>query len=460
MEAAIAAGEARPKRTFFGEPMGLAYLSFTEAWERFSYYGMTALLPLYLAKQLFQPGRIENIAGFGPFRDVVEQVFGKMNTAAELSSQVYGLYTGFVYMTPILGGIIADRWLGRRLSVALGAAMMSCGHLAMAFDQSFLLAFLLLVIGCGLLKGNISTQVGQLYAPEDGEGRTRGYSIYSIGINVGAVVGPIACAALAVAFGYHWGFGLAGVLMLFGLVTYLMGYRHFAAESAPAEPKAAASAPKSTTDMKVVLALIGVMAITVFQSIGYYQNTNLALTWIDEHVDRSFFGWDVPAEWFQSIDPFVSILIVPVLIGLWKWQDKHGGEPDEMGKICTGAIITTAANLVLIPATLMPGKSHVLFPIIYDVLHGIGFIYYWPTLLGLISGAAPPRLKSTMMGVGFLTLFVAFNLIGTIGRYYGGMTPTNFWLLHAGIAAIGVVLALIFGKPLMKILRTAEGTAA
>src|ERR1700761_168262 len=177
---------APPARTFFGEPIGLAYLAFTEAWERFSYYGMAALLVLYMSQALFTPGHIGNIAGFGAFRAGLESVFGKMSTLA-LASQIYGLYTGFVYFTPVFGGLIADRWLGRRNAVMLGAAMMSAGHIAMAFDVSFLLALFLLIVGCGLLKGNISTQVGQLYSEADGEGRTRGFSIYSTAINVGAV---------------------------------------------------------------------------------------------------------------------------------------------------------------------------------------------------------------------------------------------------------------------------------
>ena len=458
MEAAAATAGARKRGTFFGEPMGLAYLSFTEAWERFSYYGMTALLPLYLSQQLFQPGRIENIVGFGPFRSVVEAIHGKLDTPAALQSQIQGDYSSLMYLTPLLGGIIADRFLSRRIAVAVGALMMTGGHLAMAFDQSFLLAFLLLVVGCGLLKGNISTQVGQLYTPENGEGRTRGYSIYSIGINVGAVAGPLGCGFLAATFGYHWGFGLAGVLMLFGLITYLAGYRLLGEQTHELKPGSVA-AEKATAQpgsWKPIAALIAVMAITIFHSIGYYQNTNQALIWIDQHVDRSLFGWEIPVEWFNSIDPFVSIIIVPFLIGFWKWQKSHGGEPNEMGKICTGAALAVLANLVLVPATLMPGKVSVLFPLVYNILHGIAFIYYWPTLLGLVAGAAPTKLKSTLMGVAFISLSISYSVIGTIGRYYETMSPTNFWLLHAGICACGVVLALVFGKPLMKVLRSAE----
>src|SRR5215469_590085 len=223
-------------RTFFGEPIGLAYLSFTEAWERFSYYGMTALLVLYMSQWLFLPGRVEHVAGFLGFRTAIESVFGKMSTLA-LASQVYGLYTGFVYFTPVFGGWIADRFLGRRRAVMTGAILMSAGQISMAFDQSFLIALALLIIGCGLLKGNISVQVGQLYTPGDTAGRTRGFSIYSMGINVGATVGPLLCGLLAQLYGWHAGFALSGGLMLLGLATYIAGYRTLA-ETIPAANRA------------------------------------------------------------------------------------------------------------------------------------------------------------------------------------------------------------------------------
>src|SRR6266511_4374900 len=148
--------------TFLGHPKGLFYLAFTEAWELFSYYGMTALVVLYMVNQLLLPGHVERIAGFSGFRAAVESIFGPLSTQA-LASQIFGLYTGFVYFTPMLGGWIADRWIGQRNAVVLGALTMSGGHIAMAFDQSFLLALLLLIAGSGLLKGNISAQVGSLY---------------------------------------------------------------------------------------------------------------------------------------------------------------------------------------------------------------------------------------------------------------------------------------------------------
>ena len=288
-------------RTFLGQPMGLAYLAFTEAWERFSYYGMTALLVLYMTQALFLPGHIEQIVGFAALRGGLEAVFGPMSPLA-LASQVFGLYTGLVYLTPVFGGMLADRWLGRRAAVILGAVLMGAGHFAMAFDASFLAALALLVIGCGLLKGNISVQVGGLYDGHDGAGRTRGFAIFSTGINIGAVVGPLACGLLAQLYGWHAGFALAGSLMLVCLATYVAGYRHLP-EMAPTHRASTARAPLDRRQWRIVFALIGVMAITIFQSIAYGQNTNIGLIWIDRSVDLNLGGFHVPVAWFSSDRP-------------------------------------------------------------------------------------------------------------------------------------------------------------
>ncbi len=437
----------RSRRTFFGQPLGLAYLAFTEAWERFSYYGMTALLVLYMSQALFMPGHIEHVAGFASFRAVLEGAFGPMSRLA-LASQIFGLYTGFVYLTPVFGGLIADQLIGRRRAVMLGAVLMSGGHIAMAFDASFLLALALLITGCGFLKGNISTQVGALYAEDDGAGRTRGFAIFSMAINVGAVAGPLLCGLLAQLYGWHAGFGLAGILMLCGLATYLAGYRTLR-ETTAAAGRARPAAKLEAGQGRRIAALIAVMLLSIPHSIAYYQNSNIGLVWINDHVDLSLFGQHVPVAWFNSIDSFISIVAVPLLFGLWRRQAAGpGGEPGEIAKIATGAFLAAAANLLLVAGCLLSRHVPVLYPVIYDVILGVAFLYYWPTLLALVSRAAPPALKATLMGVVFLTLFLSNTTIGWLGGFYEHMTPAAFWALHAGIAAVGGTAALLLRRPL------------
>src|SRR3954447_7745478 len=198
-----AAGEGTAMR----HPKGLFYLAFTEAWERFSYYGMTALLALYLVGQLLQPGHAEHVLGLAAFRSLFEYR-GPIGDQA-FASLIFGWYSGLVYFTPVLGGLVADRLLGTRATVILGALLMSAGHIAMAFDASFLAALGLLILGSGCLKGNISAQVGRLYPQAAESLRTQAYAIFSAGINVGAVAGPLACGAIAALYGWHAGFGCA-----------------------------------------------------------------------------------------------------------------------------------------------------------------------------------------------------------------------------------------------------------
>ena len=445
-------------RTFFGQPRGLAYLAFTEAWERFSFYGMTALLVLYMTQQLLLPGHVENIVGFTAFRATLESAFGPMTTIG-LASQINGLYVGFVYLTPVLGGIIADRWLGKRNAVAIGAVLMSSGHIAMAFDQSFLLALALLVTGSGLLKGNISAQVGALYPEGDAAGRTRGFAIFSVAINVGALAGPVLCGLLAQIYGWHVGFGLAGAMMLIGLASYLIGYRTLAedADSTNASAAPQATAAKLTSAQKrAFAALFIVMALSIFQSVAYYQSSNIGLVWIDAHADRSLFGFDIPVAWFYALDGLACIVFVPVLFALWRWQQSHGGEPGAVMKMATGAWIGAASALVIVFAAMLAERPSGLFPALSTILFGIAFLYQWPTLLALVSLSSPPKLRSTMMGIVFLTVFIAAMIVGRLGALYEPLGPAAFFALHAAISAVGAALTTFLARPLEHALTGAQ----
>jgi len=432
----------RSDRSFLGHPKGLAYLAFTEAWERFSYYGMSALLALYMYKALLLPGHVEHVAGFVPFRGTIEGLFGPLSTQA-LASEIFGLYSGFVYFTPVIGGWLGDR-IGQRRAVVLGGLSMSGGHLAMAFDQSFLLALLLLIIGSGLLKGNISAQVGGLYPVEDEERRSRGFAIFSTAINFGAVVGPLLCGWLADHYGWHVGFGSAALFMLGGVATYLTGYRYLPARI---ERTTVEAQVMTSRDWKVVAVLLGAMVITILPHIAYYQLSNVLPIWLEQHGNMNALGFSVPIPWFQSIDPLFSILCVPLLFRLWQWQGRGKGEPSELRKIGAGAFICGGAHLILVAAILAYGSGRVpwVWPFLFCAVQGVGFMYFWPPFLSLMSRAAPPRVNATMMGAAFLVLFVGNNLIGWIGTYYEQLGPIAFWGLHAAIGAVGGLLAIAYG---------------
>ena len=442
-----------PAHGVLGQPKGLYYLAATEAWERFSYYGMTALVVLYMVNQLLLPGHVENIAGFTRFRAVLERVFGPMSTQA-LASQIFGLYSGFVYFTPVLGGWIADRVIGQRNAVVAGAVLMSAGHLAMAFDRSFLLALALLVLGSGFLKGNISAQVGGLYSVDDEANRVRGYTVFSMGINVGAVLGPLVCGLLAQLYGWHTGFGAAALFIAIGLVTYLVGYRHL-----PSRVERAVSASRKLTaaEWRRIGAICAVLAIVVFHATSYFQSFNTAAIWTQDHVDLDLGGFHIPVPWFNAVDPVFSILAVPAVFAVWRWQAgaRSGVEPGDLEKIGMGAWLVAGGNLILVAAILAFGNDRLspLWPFLYFAMMGVSFLFYWPVTLALVSRAAPAPVNATMMGVAFLTLFVASNIMGRLGGLYERLSPAMFWGLHAAVAAAGGVAVLVFAGAITRGLR-------
>ena len=219
----MTAAEAMPEldapahdRAFLGHPKGLGYLSFVEGCERFSYYSMQSLLVLYMTKYLLLPENIGNVAGLAWLRSWhYEGLEGQ-----PLASAIFGDYTSLVYLTPILGGLIADRWLGRRVTLILGGVVMALGHFLMAFEGMFLLALISLIVGVGLFKGNIASQVGELYGPNDLR-RAMAFQIFYIAINVSVIAAPLISGTLGEKVGWHYGFGTAGVVMVAGLLLYL-----------------------------------------------------------------------------------------------------------------------------------------------------------------------------------------------------------------------------------------------
>ena len=434
--------------TFFGEPLALGYLAFTEAWERFSYYGMSALVVLYMTETLFLPGHIEHVAGFAILRGAIEGVTGPL-TSQGLASVIYGLYSGLICFTPLFGGLLADRVLGARATVVIGALMLCAGHLALAFDASFLLGLLLLILGCGCVKGNIAAQAGALYPHDQEAQRTRAFMLFNMGINTGAVAGPIVCGLLAQIYGWRAGFGFAAVIMLTGLVTYLLGLKHLPPEAERAR-RGGRAASLDVDEWRTIGLLCGVIALTIFQSVAYYQLGDAGMIWLRRMVDLATPLGAVPAAWFRSVDSLTSVVLAAPLIALWRGQAASGREPSDYAKLGYGAAITAASALLLAvgSASAPPGRVSMIWPLAGFAGMGIGFLYYWPTLMALVSRRSPDQASGAMLGVIFLSLFVAKTTMGWVGTLYEKITPTAFWSLDAAIAAAGAVLVAVLWRPL------------
>lgn len=440
----------RPEEQFLGHPKGLYFLAFTEMWERFSFYGMRALLILYMVQDLLVSDRVHMVAGMAAYRSAIEAVFGTLSTQA-FASQTFGLYAGFVYFTPLFGGLLADRWLGAKKVVMIGIALMTLGHFAMVFDWSFLIALLLLVLGSGCLKGNIAAQVGHLYPKAAEALRTRGYTLFSTGINVGAVLGPLACGTLAQIYGWHYGFALAGVMMLVAAAVYFAGMRHFPDHRVKL---ADGHAPKLTGNDWRMIGLIGlIMVFMTFQFLAYDQSFNVGLIWVADHVQLETAMGAVPVPWFAAEDSLASVVVVPVLIVLWQWQARRGSEPGDFGKMAIGAGIMACAMLALAAGAALSGEGHkasIVWPVLAYFLTGFAFMWTWPTMLALMSRRAPAGINALMMACVYLTAFVSSVGAGYIARFYEPLGATQFFLLNAGLAFAGTVLFLIFGPGLRR----------
>jgi POT family proton-dependent oligopeptide transporter len=436
-------------RAFLGHPRGLGYLGFTEAWERFSYYGMQTLLVLYMTRQLLLPGHVENIAGFGLFRAVLDRMYhGPLTTVAQASA-IFGLYTGLVYLTPILGGLVADRWLGRTRTVVVGALLMAAGHFLMAFDFSFLLALLCLLTGVGCFKGNLASQVGDLYAPEDLR-RADAFQIYYLFINAAVIIAPLVAGTLGEVYGWHYGFGAAGVGMVLGLGIYLRGRKWLPKEERRATAvERAARPPLSRDERNAVILLIALLPVLAIGAVGNQEIFNAYLLWVPDHVSLVFFGKTMPTTWLVTLDAVVSVSSLVGALAFWRLWAKRFKEPSEVMKITLGLGISALGMLCLALAAVVHapgGKASIGWVLGFEVLNSIGFANVFPVGLAMYVRVAPKSVAGTVMGVYYLHLFLCNNLVGWLGGFVDKMAGLNFWLMHAGLVGGAGLIMLVAAK--------------
>lgn len=437
--------KARADTAFFGHPAGLGWLAFCELWERFSYYGMQILLGLYLTKYLFQPEHIGQVVGIGVVRAALEQVLGP-RTPLQLGALIAGLYAGLVYLTPLFGGLLADRVLGRTRTVVIGASLMALGHFLMAFESSFLLAIACLLLGVGCFKGNIAAQVGALYAPGD-KRNASAFQIFMLAVQVAVIAAPLVCGTLGEKKGFHWGFGAAGIGMLIGLCVYL-----YARPWLPPEPpRASRSSPvaparMSRADWKRLALLAGILPVLTLSIVGN-QQFNIGFTlWSDKHMDLLLFGWQMPVTWLQGVDAFVSTATMLLSLAFWRWWATRRKEPDELMKIAVGSVIAAGGPALMAIAghivDTTQGRVGVVWTLAYTLVNDIGFANILPIGLALYSRVAPQQIVGLVLGVYYLHLFLGNSLVGWLAGFMDTLPHRDFWLLHAGLVAGAGLLLL------------------
>lgn len=507
----MTAAEATPEldriaddKAFLGHPKGLGYLAFVEGCERFSYYSMQTLLVLYMVKYLLLPENIGGVVGL----QWLQQAAYDGKQGQPLASAIFGDYSSLVYLTPIAGGLIADRWLGRRTTLLLGAIVMAIGHFLMAFEGMFLFALLSLVVGVGLFKGNIASQVGELYGQKDLR-RAMAFQIFYIAINVSVIVAPLISGTLGEKVGWHYGFGTAGVVMVAGLLLYIKAGPWLPKEDRTADAKQSAAgvntnrllgfaalalvalialarvvplvatigisgqvglsvaigllAAVASADRPRVFALLMLIPILALSMLTNQQIFNAYLVWADEQFQLTFFGTTLPTSYMITIDAALSFAMLAAVALFWKWRsDKGAWEPDEIGKMIIGSLFVIGGGLCLYLAAVTQGSGKIglFWPVMFHLLNSIGFSHIMPVSLALFTKVAPRAIVATVVGIYYLAFFTANKTVGIIGGWYSTMDTPSFWLVHVGTAAAGLVGFVVFRAVIGKRLDEASSSPA
>lgn len=402
------------ERPWFGQPRGLTVLFLTNMWEQFSYYGMRALLVYYMTKQLLM--------------------------GQQQSSFIYGAYTACAYFTPIVGGAIADRYLGKKRAVIAGASIMAAGHFMMAFEPLFYFALATIAIGNGLFLPSLPSQVGDLYKRDDPR-RGWAFNVYYVGINIGGFLAPLVCGTLGEVYGWHYGFGAAGIGMLAGLIIYLAGQKYLPPEQ-PRDITPQAKAQRVGFSRDTVLFLLGIaLSVTVFRG-AYEQVGNTVALWADSGIDRTAGSFTIPMTWFQSLNPLFVMLMTPPLLAYWSRRATVDAHHLLVRRMALGAAFV-ALSYLLIAGVAAANGGHTANWIWLALFFGIftfGELFILPTGLGLFARLAPEHLGATTVAAWFLVIFSGSLSAGLVGTLWSATTHDRFFLLLAGIAGLSALL--------------------
>jgi len=434
-----------------GQPKGLYLLFGVEMWERFSYYGMRAMLVLFL---------INGVTGFG---------YSKEDATA-----VYKWYTTAVYITPVVGGYLADRFLGTHRAILIGSVLISAGHfsMAMASRTSFFVGLVLIALGTGFFKSNISTMVGQLYDEGDRR-RDAGFTIFYMGINLGSVLGQTACGALSntPSLGYHWAFGAAGVGMMFGAVLYVLGRKEHLRGIGDAPAREAkngtsfVSAPLTKVDLHCLLTILALAAFNVVFWASFEQAGSSMNFFALERTDRVFFGHTVPTEWFQSINPVMIVACAGLFSWMWAALSRRGLEPSTPAKMGLGLLLQAFGFVFMVMGARVSEHGALASPAYLTLAYVFitwGELCVSPVGLSMVTKLAPAKFASLVMGFWFLTSALANFVAGQLAQvtdkvergeafhFLGGQA--DFFLIFVVACTIAGVALLLVSRPLTRLM--------
>jgi len=445
-----------------GHPKGLYLLFATEMWERFSYYGMRGLLTLYLTKATIEGGLGFDDANAG---------------------LIYGIYTGLVYLTPIFGGWLADNILGQRKSITLGGILMALGQICLFMSSSehivmFYAGLILLIIGNGFFKPNISTVVGQLYPPGDNR-KDSAFTIFYMGINLGAFLAPLVCGYLAedifavkdaagkiTAYGFNYGFLAAGIGMIIGQILFnSLGQTYLGDLGKEPGAKlqkahAAAQTPLTQEEKQRMNVIVIMMLFNIFFWAGFEQAGSSISLYTDRFIDRTIGDWTIPTSWFQSVNPLFIVLLGPLFTMLWTFTSRKNKEPNSIVKMGLGMILLGLGFFLMIGAALQRGgdiadqavKANVMWLVGTYLIHTMGELCLSPVGLSLVTKLAPLRLGSLMMGVWFLSSFIANFLSGYLVQFFASMGAMTIFAIISTVVIVLGGIVLFLSNRLLKLM--------
>ncbi len=425
------------ERGFFGHPRGLSTLFFTEMWERFSYYGMRAFLIYYMTASVAAGG-----LGFGD----------------AYAGNIYGLYTGSAWGASILGGIIADRWLGQYRSVLIGGIIIALGHFTLAFRPLpfFYAGLIFIVLGTGLLKPNVSTLVGALYAPGDSR-RDAGFSLFYMGINLGALFGPLIAGYLAQEVDWHIGFACAGVGMTAGLIQYVVGQNRLRSPVAAQQNVESTEAPKAAftaIELKRMAAIVIFFLVAILFWGAYEQAGSTLALFADRYTRLEIFGFSFPSSWFQSVQPIFVITLAPIFA--WLWVRMGDRDPSVPAKLALGVLFMGLAFAVLVPAGAMAQSAGLrVSPWWLVISYGIselGELCLYPVGLSAVTKLSPARILGLMMGVWLLSNAFGNMLAGASARFFVSMPLQQYFSVWAAILFVTAAIMFMLVRPIRRLM--------
>jgi len=431
------------QKQWFGHPRGLATCFFTEMWERFSYYGMRALLMLYMVGSTQKPG-----LGFSTDR----------------SAHIYGLYTMLVYLMGIPGGFVADRFLGHYRAVLIGGIIIACGHFSMAIHglPFFFLGLGLIIIGTGLLKPNVSTIVGTLYTRDDTR-RDAGFSIFYMGINLGAFIAPLICGWLGQKYDWHWGFAAAGFGMIIGIIQYVAGKKYLTpvSETGKTVQTKIVESTKDVTNARFTAQDWGRIAaasiLTLFALMfwaGFEQAGSSLNLFADRATRLVFAGFSYPSSWFQSVEPLFVIIFSPIFALIWLRLGRM--EPSSPTKFTLGLAFLSLSFLLIVPAARYYEHTKVAVSPMWLIglyfLQMCGELCLSPVGLSMVTKLSPPRIVGLMMGVWFFATAMGNYVAGWVAGFLENRAFSEvFFAAFASVGVATIILALLI-RPIRKLM--------